>query len=1134
MPKIVEYNKLTRDQQFAVDNDGEVLVSAAAGSGKTTTLLAKIKRLIECGIPLSRMLILVYNESAATEIKQKLSAELFNCACEYTGEKAALYRKQLDEISFAHLGTIHSFCRSAIRENFEKLSIAPSFEVLDENSHKLYMQRALEDVFVEYTKSKDELFFKLCSVFESNRNEETIKKIIERIFEQFDVQPNPTEYADKLISSYSDVDDNMYKNVVIDTLKAQIGKIKCDLSEHKRFIELSENASYCTLADDIIYIADKCENADRDGFVKIMLDGFEFKKASAKKDDADFKDVFAIARKLRDELIKIMDKTRQLFADEDKLQQEFEQNKTFVEKLVEITTRFGSRLAELKKADGALSFSDLEHGVVNLINQGVDLSDDYDYVFVDEYQDVNPTQEFIISHLLKDNAFFVGDIKQSIYGFRLANPKIFLDRLDKREQAAQNGDGIAPISFVDNFRSENQILEFVNEIFDKVMTKDSADVDYLNDARFNKTDRMDGAVKMAVFFTPSKSNEEAEQGIFKIEEAKDCEQDRGKSELEGEYIAREIKSLVGKGVFGDRKLNYGDFAILFRSRSGSSARILAKLKEEGIPFDDGAFAKEDDDSESELITFLKVIDNPRQDFAFAGFLLSYFGGYDENELFEISRCKTKPVSKDAKENFYSAFIKKANDDDSLGAKCRRTLDKLNEYRVKASFKSVASLVNTIIADNDYDAYLRSKGDAVWNSVENFIASIDTSEKSISLSQFLAEYGENKKPAKKCAGGDCVQVSTFHSYKGLEVPVVFIANANEDKSPTGTNDFFILDNGMIGLSYFDDSNKMKNADTLSMTALKFKIQEKEYKEEMRLAYVALTRAQKMMYITGRSSCTGEKTTKSDVLAKLSEYKFNLGKSIFDFIFQAKEKGAKIGLPEVYFDEDLEKTKTKPAPVLSQTDSVMMRMIEDSWDYSYPYKDATVLPMKYSVSSLVSIGEEEVETVRVYDDKTNEGTIYHKFMENTDFDICDLSDVENRKNQLVKDGIMTREEADVIDGMKIIKALQTSELRMASTHDHECEKPFMMYVPANEVNPETSANDKVLVQGVIDLWIKGDKSKGEGDVIVDYKYSALKDETALKNYEKQLKLYKMAIQKAFSVKIDEICLVSLKTGEVKKFD
>ncbi|MCQ2603391.1 MAG: hypothetical protein MJ193_05635 [Clostridia bacterium] len=258
-------------------------------------------------------------------------------------------------------------------------------------------------------------------------------------------------------------------------------------------------------------------------------------------------------------------------------------------------------------------------------------------------------------------------------------------------------------------------------------------------------------------------------------------------------------------------------------------------------------------------------------------------------------------------------------------------------------------------------------------------------------------------------------------------------------------------------------------------------------------------------------------------------------MFDFIFQAKACGADIPFPEVYFAEDIKDVDKNQTLILPNTDSAMMHLIENSWEYSYPYKEATTLPIKYSVSALASAGEAEDDdvAVRIYDNKTNEGTIYHKFMENIDFDICDIDDIENRKKQLVEDGILKENEVAIIDNMKIIKALQTPELRMASTHDHECEKPFMMYVPANEVNPDTTATDKVLVQGVIDLWIKGDKSKGEGDVIVDYKYSALKDENALKNYEKQLNLYKMAIEKAFSVKIDEICLISLKTGEVKKF-
>ena len=1123
---------LTREQQLAVTSKGLVMVSASAGSGKTHTMLERIMHLIENGVGLDRMLILVYNEANASELREKIRQKLFEKVCETVGDAADMYRKQLDEIAFSTICTIHAFCRTAIRKNFEVIGVNPDFDILDENAHKVYMSKALDKTFEEF--ASDDVFVDMMSIFEVRRSEDNLRANIMRLYERLDVQSNVEQFIKNSRECY--VSQQKFDDIIFGHAEHVMKKVEEMIDEVMPQLIIDKQDQYINKMQALKEMTPHIKSRNVDNIVFKMQE-INAIKTRTKGGNVDKK---AVERCKRSNLAvkKLVDKIDILYRDTALMNTIFAQNKLFADKIIDATLRFKEILDDMKTKDNVLSFGDLEHGAVKLINEGVDIGADYDYVFVDEYQDVNGAQEYVISNLVKDEAFMVGDVKQSIYGFRLSDPEIFLARQRKYEENSKMGEGVAPILFNDNFRSDNQILQFVNGIFDYAMTKDTAGVDYKREGRFNEVideSRREGRVEVHVF-QKELGEKQLTKTLYKLNEHEDLLSCITAEEQEGLYIAHEIERLMRtqrltiKGV--ERPLQYGDFALLFRKRSSTANVIIDVLKKKGIPIDDGSFVKEDVPAETEFVNMLSVIDNPRQDYALAGFMLSYLGGYTESELSAIVENSREGI-------LYDKVVKYSKLDNALAQKIRSTLDNLNKYRVKGSYMSVKNLVEEMVTDTCYDAYLASKSKALANSFDAYIRGIR--EDSNILSKYLREYKEGGVETKsRPEGGDKVQVSTFHSYKGLETPVVFLPNANDKPGRPLSSDLCVDAGGCISMAYFDLERRNKYVETVSNKAVHLLIQEKEYKEEMRLLYVALTRAQKIMYITGTVNLDDLNFNEEGVDFAFACEGFETEKTIFNYAFTAKAKKKLDFVPylhsrkaQIARPED-EKPFFEMGGKRTQYDDELAREIEKVKTFEYPHDEETRLSMKYTVTQINNEGAKDITvTFPTYEDDGEDnggvsvaeiGTAYHKVMEYIDFAIDNIEDVKSAIDQMVADGVLTREARDLVEDRKILTALMNPIIKESAGARCRHEQPFMIYVPAKEVLEGSNSTDKVLVQGVIDLLVEGKKK-----YIVDFKYSSLKGEEGKNKYKKQLYLYKMAYELSFGEKIDKVVLLSLKTGE-----
>lgn len=1128
---------LTADQKKAVLERGRILVSASAGSGKTSTMVKRIILMIAEGASLKNMLILVYNNAAADELKEKLHQELFRVACTVSGDLREHFRGELDDIAFCHICTIHAFCQSLIRENFDKLGLSPTFEVLDENAHAVYMNKALEEVIASYVQEGDETFLRLIEIFSQSRKDENLKSNIIKLYNLVEIQPNPSEFEKSVDECYSSFENSRFLQILqnyyvkfftkardaFSTLREQMIAVETTIGKYveavtarlytcEQMLKATSLEQTCKIASCFEKPSARLSSKATD--VEKVLVGY------AKEYISQFDDV------IEDDLVPMYEKY-------DLQKEYFEQNGKFVRKLTEAVFKFREKLAQLKQKDNVLSFEDLQHKATQLLEEHPYLGDAFDAVFVDEYQDVNPTQEAIISKLVKGECFMVGDVKQSIYGFRLADPQIFLSR-QKRYADTVNKEG-QNVFFNHNFRSAYSILDFVNGVFDSVMTEGSADINYKNEARFELKDISPvnienvppiGRVEVHLF-EKGKSESEIASGVYDITATDDTSTDEdGNSVEEGRFIAKEIRSLVGRMKDVDensvgKRLDYGDIAVIFRSRSAGARQIVDVLKKEGIPVNEGAFVKDDTLPERELVCMLKTLDNPRQDIAFAGYLLSFFGGYDESELAKIALLKG--------ECLYDKFLAYSSSEGELSARVRKTLDELSAYRLKASYQSVVQLMNCIVCDYCYDAYLAKGGDGDVSALKSFIASAGQKENT-TLGKFLEDYSEGESESVGASGDGRVSIATFHGYKGLEKPVVFVSDiaygfsresSKGDMIASGKGMGDAGDKGLVGINAFDFENKTKCSVTLSKYAVEKCIKDNQIKEEIRLFYVALTRAKQVMYVT--ATVSEKKYNAFGEMPKLGNASCDL-----DFVSTAIfDKSVNVPVfKHASSQEDAQEVQS--VRYVFKPDEEVRKNIANSQAFVYPYKEATRLSMKYSVSALDSIDD---EAVCLFQEAAKRGSAYHKVMQYIDYFAIGKDAVESEMARMLNEKLITQEELSLVNSQDIARCLDSEIMQLARkatlSGTGKClrEQSFMMYKSATDVSDEFSSNDKVLVQGVADLFINDDKR-----IIVDFKNSALKDEKSLERYKKQLYLYKTAIESAIGAKIDRLVLYSFKSGKI----
>ena len=1151
-------------QQLEVINsvDANTLVSASAGSGKTAVMLERVVRLItgENGsqkTPLKRIIMVTFNESVASELKSKISARLSKELA--TSEDREYLREQIEDVPLADISTLHSLCSTIIKNNFEYLEIEPSFSIVDENEKQVLFGKAIAAVMKEYRENYN---YQIDIIINYLGGEDRFCETLAKLYGFLEAQLDRDAFLENVAFSCYDgdfKDSKLAKQYLarahakcIDFLNKgeQMSRDFCNWDMPKR-----EEHIRVTLA----FLTKLVATENLEQFAEVVRFAPEIGRIpNSKKDDFD-KQVGGEYKAYNDAFKGLLNSFKKIFsAPLSEMQDNIDKNKSYLITIADLLKRVYKEYSALKRKDNKMDFADLEYYAVKAMQNDAiasELASSYDYICVDEYQDVNAVQEYILSKLSNGkNLFMVGDIKQSIYQFRMTDPKIFLDKYKLYKKSPNLG---RSYSLNSNYRSGKEVIDFVNAVFDVIMSEDMGGIDYKKESRLLQGNRdyaeQEGFPIRIAYFPKDKKQLDVplpEDKVYSVRD--DAQESESESCAEGRYIASQIKALVGKkqiqvsspdGGMTYRTVRYSDIALLCAKRKETVESILSELKAAGIPVDGSKILKEKNNTCVSLFTsFIRVLDNYRQDVYLVEILTSnVFAKFSYGDMAKIRMAYRK-------ENFFHMAIEKyaKEQDDSLAEGLREFFAMLAKYRRIASFTKVDDLLRMIIADFNYREYMTTIDGGVGElaGLDTFIASLDGKSYNGSISKFV-EAVDATPDFNKIAGeagyeGDCVTTNTIHSSKGLEYPIVFIIDAGRQVNLRDLYSAKVLSDKTYGLAIksIDDQDRFYD-DSLPMMLLK-EVKVKDTIEEfMRLFYVAVTRARNMLYITATGGLPKETFAEAGVAnpKSMMEWLNNVAVAsntfydkYYDVNTVVEESGEKGQLQEQErrkrklvdlgvadeFEKRLEKHYAFEPSTTLLVKHTVTAVNNDYYNSTYPsgvyLKDDTA-----DILDTFKDGDYTDEEISALHTSAEEGVAYHRVLECIDYNCFTKDDVIDKIDDMVEQGLLSDEQKALVDPQSILECLQSDVMLQARNYPHYREKQFMLNLPANEFL-NIDSDDKVLLQGTVDLFIQGGGNGGE-NILVDFKFSHKSEEQVKKRYAKQLELYAMAIEECLGIKVDK---------------
>ncbi len=1149
----------TNQQKDAIKTRNcDLLISAAAGSGKTAVLSERVlKRITEEGVSVENLLIVTFTDAAAAEMRQRIIDKLRQ-NLEESPQNTFLTR-QLALVPKASITTIHKFCLSIIKNNIHLLDLDPSFAVMDSVDKVLSMNKAAIEAINEMYEKFGKEFSNFSKWLASGKDEQLAQDII-NIYNFMESMENPFGWLLEHTEKYNN--ENCKDNVWIQLI---IEKLKGDFSESLKVYNHILDTT-CEAGAEKTYEIYKKEMLAIEGIVASLAGG-NFKKiketaiclefATVHKEKKADAVLCEYAKKLRDaqkEICRENIKKIERISDEG-FAGNINKAYFYMQMLYKLIDLFDKKFKEIKKEKNVIDFNDFEHIALNLLqNENLpvaqNLQKKYEEIYVDEYQDCNGVQEAIFSALAKRidgksyNMFMVGDVKQSIYKFRNADPYIFVDKLEKYER-----NGIQQkITMNTNFRSRKEVVESINSLFCKIMSKRTGGVDYTEDEALAVGDS--GYIPL---------DEKSAGGISEVILIDDeSEGDFSKIELETLAVANKIKEIISKGlcVFDKdskkmRPATYKDFAVLLRNPGTKADKIVNIFKNEKIPcFSDKGGGLFDVLEINILICALEITDNSLQDIPLIGLMRSEPVGFTEDELLSIRLVQNKGY-------FYNALKKYSLENTPLAEKCREFLKMLSKWKEYAKTTSVEMLIGKIIDDISLFAFIETLpgGKNRRGNVELLIEYGRQFEKTdagglFSFLRFIekVEKGSGSETAKMLSDScDVVRIMSIHKSKGLEFPVVFLINAGGKFKATDWNKGLVLHKTYgIGCNYFDAEKRIKYP-LISQEAISYKIKQETISEEMRVLYVALTRAREKLYVVASGSSALKKYKESKSLDRLPFLNEIEGETSFFGWICADINSGNWKVSQFKCNEmNSYEEEIMPSPEQDKVTEEVSCEIDRRLSFKYPHENASLLASKYSVSELknkfsafseegdkpYSFKEERLPHFMSGEEMTSSamGTILHLILKFIDFHKEPKIALYNCGKYLVENHFIRKEEFEKAKTQVILEFLNSTvcdEIRSADKLFREI--PFNIEVGGDVISGNQSlVNETVLLQGIIDcLYIKGEKF-----YIVDYKTESKKftEEELIDIYKNQLKMYNIAAEKITKKKSGGIYLYLLNRGKL----
>lgn len=1107
--------KWTEEQQKVISlRDRNILVSAAAGSGKTAVLVERILSKItdpEAPVDIDRLLIMTFTRAAAGEMKERISSAIESAL--YEDPDNEHLQRQSTLLHTAQITTIDGFCAYIIRNYFHLIGLDPGYRTADEGELKLLREDVTGKLLEDYYSEKQEKYEKFVECFASGKDDEALGGMIQKLYEMAMSNPFPEEWLDACLDDYKiETTEELRETKCIKLLwKAAVDEL--ETAEHlareaRKLCDAPDGPDLYgeALDSDLLFIRKLKKTAEERDYNVLaqLLEKPSFARLSGKKmPEADEQKKQRI-KELREEEKEILRELGQKYfqGTEEEILDMLKCSREPLEMLVELTRQFTERFSKAKREKNILDFTDMEHfalkilmkkedGQIQMSQAAIELSEKYEEVLVDEYQDSNLVQELLTTAVSgwvnqRKNIFMVGDVKQSIYRFRLARPELFMEKY--KSYSVEDGEE-QRIDLHKNFRSRAQVLESVNFIFRQIMGEDLGGIAYDKDA----------ALYPGADFPAGGSREFVKTEVLLVEkdgaELEEEAGDQNAQELEALAIAQRIQGMVGREEILDKKtgkyrpVEYGDIVILLRSAYGWSETFREVLASQGIPVyctsRTGYF------SALEIITvlnYLKVCDNPLQDIPLTGVLRSPMVGCTSQELAQIRVLYPQGLLWDSVEQYvksreegYDAAEK------PLMEKLQRFLELLEKVRNMATYTPVHQLILFILKETGYGNYARALpgGEQRYANlsmlVEKAMAYEKTSYRGLfnfvryieQLQAYEVDYGEVNLAG---AGSTAVEIMTIHKSKGLEFPVVFAAGMGKQFNFQDLNARLLI-HPELGLG--TDAilpEKRIIASSLNKQMVRRELLKESLGEELRVLYVAMTRAKEKLILTG---AVGKLDKRIPSLAGFLEEEGQVlplgvrlkARNYWDFVLPAlarhrsmTELFGEYGVPmhrvERFYDDPADFNIRKitlrqmtEEEILLQTGNQMQEEILKNWNpeqiydakvreeieerfsYVYPFRYLEEIPVKVSVSELKKRGWQDNEVLQMVPEDTEteaempvpgfmkasgeeyrgaaRGTAYHRVMECLDYlQVETDGQLKKQLERLVESQKLSEQERDCI--------------------------------------------------------------------------------------------------------------------------
>lgn len=1200
------------DRQKDVFNkkDGNILVSAAAGSGKTAVLVERIYRKItdpDNGVDIDRLLVVTFTKAAASEMKEKIRKRLEKASIENPGDENI--RRQLALINNAQISTIDSFANKVVTENFDKIDLDPNYRMIEDGEQAMLLEDSLNEVIEKRFEEADDDFISYMEYICGSKveNKKIYENYIEPIKKMASRQIEPYKWLEKVkgknkFDTIQDFEESDIYKTIMDKLNPIIESISVDLDKAERISISNDYGKLIEKIEKIKGYFDGVKSAKNLNEIYDAVKDFTMQRSFPKNEEEDFLTGKALISNCIVNIKNIKNETK---ISEEKIIEAVNKNQKNADMLIDLTYETMKVYDKKKKNINVVEFDDISRYALKILcnfdedekasktDIAKEMASNFDEVMIDEYQDSNKVQELILDAVSygngENNRFMVGDVKQSIYKFRQAEPQIFLDKYNEYEDDVKSSK--SRIILDKNFRSRKEIINSVNNVFNFIMYKDLGGIDYADENN----------LEYGSEYIDLEQNNKTELCLLdknNYPELKD----------EARFIGCKIKNMMANGNFvktekdlTDRALQYKDIAILFRGGKDKMEDFAGVLEYMGIPVwvekETGFF---DTIEINTMIDLFKVIDNPLQDVPLVTVMKSPIFNFDDEELSKIK------IGGGKVNTFYDAVehYREKGSNQTLKDKANRFINQINKYKKKAVYLSIHELLNEILEETNYFYYISAlpNGSRKVKNIEELKEWAVSYEKTnykgifnfVRFIKYYRDLGQQKGEETGVTEEDnVVRVMTMHKSKGLEYPVVFIPDIDKGKS-RDKDSIKVDDDGNISTKVFDITKRTKS-DSILKKMIVDKHKEEDQAEEIRILYVAMTRAKEKLIITGRTDlenlyikqfmnfdeslmpkeklCTAnyltmlgaslanddrvlnaehvlEMETKKDDTDSKDNVEINLDDVDIHFYFDFSELEVDSLEVDVNTLELIKKITHKGISKNSK------EILDENLSYVYPNLSDVYLPSKMSVTEIKmrsNMYEEDEDAYVLFDkdasnidfvkpkfidDKEIElkgaerGTTYHKVFELIDFS----KDYENENtvckilDGYLEDGTFSEAERDCIEPKKLVEFAKTDLYRRMKEADSRGElyreRAFLMKIPYSDVDKNTDSKESIVVQGIIDVCFIEDGKF----VIADYKtdnVDAMED--LVSKYKVQLEKYQEAIELISKIDVSEKIIYSVKHSD-----